>query len=46
MLQPHEKARSYQSDGGELGAGDVIERVATEPAAPTIQEVVQQVINQ
>jgi len=31
---------------GELGAGDVIERVATEPAAPTIREVVQQLINQ
>jgi MOSC domain-containing protein YiiM len=31
---------------GELGAGDVIERVATEPAAPTIREVVQQMINQ
>jgi hypothetical protein len=31
---------------GELGAGDAIERVATDPAAPTIREVVQQLINQ
>ena len=31
---------------GELGAGDAIERVATDPAAPTIQDVVQEMINQ
>ena len=31
---------------GELGAGDAIERVATDPAAPTIREVVQEMINQ
>jgi MOSC domain-containing protein YiiM len=30
---------------GELGAGDAIERVATEPAAPTIREVIQEMIN-
>jgi MOSC domain-containing protein YiiM len=31
---------------GELGAGDAIERVASDPAAPTIREVVQEMINQ
>ena len=31
---------------GEVGAGDVIERVATDPATPTIREVVQESINQ
>jgi MOSC domain-containing protein YiiM len=31
---------------GELGAGDAIERDATDTAAPTIREVVQQLINQ
>jgi len=31
---------------GELGADDVIERVASEPSAPTIREVVQEMINQ
>ena len=33
-------------EGGELSAGDAIERVATEPDAPTIREIVQQLINQ
>ena len=31
---------------GEVSAGDAIERVATDPAAPTIREVVQEQINQ
>jgi MOSC domain-containing protein YiiM len=31
---------------GELGAGDAIARGATDPAAPTIREVVQEMINQ
>ena len=31
---------------GDLGAGDAITHVATDPAAPTIREVVQEMINQ
>ena len=31
---------------GDVSAGDAIERVATDPAAPTISEVVQELINQ